>query len=122
MNKNNNLSNKPKFALTAKNELVSWKHPGGKLFKLGPESLSDAELLSILIGTGIPKRSALQIAEYILDRFQSFRGMSGQDMKEYLAIPGINKVKCARIAATWEIARRIVHMVLKDREKYEQIN
>jgi len=33
-----------------------WKHPGGKLRELGPESLTDTELLAILISSGIKPR------------------------------------------------------------------
>lgn len=50
----------------------SWHHPGGKLRELGPESVSDAELLAILISTGVKDRPAAQIAEDILARFGSF--------------------------------------------------
>jgi DNA repair protein RadC len=39
-----------------------WKHPGGKLRELGPESLSDAELLAILISSGIKGKPAEKIA------------------------------------------------------------
>ncbi|MEA1872749.1 MAG: UPF0758 domain-containing protein [Chloroflexota bacterium] len=39
-----------------------WQHPGGKLRELGAETLTDAELLSILIAPGIPGKPAEKIA------------------------------------------------------------
>ena len=55
-----------------------WRHPGGKLRELGPESLSDAELLAILISTGTKGKTAEKIAEEILEKFGSFKGMANQ--------------------------------------------
>jgi DNA repair protein RadC len=43
-----------------------WQHPGGKLRELGADKLSDAELLSILISTGVKGKSAEEIAKEIL--------------------------------------------------------
>ena len=91
-----------------------WKHPGGKLAALGADKLSDAELLSILIATGIKGKSAEQIAEEIIKKFGSFRGMANQPANKFMKIEGLGKVKFIRIAAAFEIARRIVHMVQKD--------
>lgn len=94
-----------------------WHHPGGKLRDLGPETLTDAELLSILIATGIKGKPAERIAEEILERFGSFKGMANQPLEKLLDIRGIADVKIIRIAAAFEIARRIVNEVLKEHEK-----
>jgi len=98
-------------------EIQRWRHPGGKLRELGAESLSDSELLSILISTGIKGKSAEKIAEEILAKFGSFKGMANQPLKKFLEIKGIADVKIIRIAAAFEIARRIVNQVLKEYEK-----
>jgi DNA repair protein RadC len=84
-----------------------WRHPGGKLRELGPTSLSDAELLAILISAGIKGKPAEKIAEEILARFGSFTGMSRQPIKKFLEIKGLGAVKTHRIAAALEIARRM---------------
>jgi len=94
-----------------------WTHPGGKLREVGAESLSDAELLSIIISTGIKGKSSEKIAEEILSKFGSFKGMANQPLEKFLKIKGLADVKISRIAATFEIARRIVHKVLKDYDK-----
>lgn len=43
-----------------------WQHPGGKLRELGPEALTDIELLAILISSGIKGKPAEKIAEEVL--------------------------------------------------------
>jgi len=92
-----------------------WKHPGGKLLAEGPETLSDAELLAILIGTGVKGKSAEKIAEEIMERFHSFKGLANQPFEKFYTLKGLGKVKTIRIAAAFEIARRIVNQVLKEK-------
>jgi DNA repair protein RadC len=96
---------------------LEWHHPGGKLIELGADKLTDAELLSILISTGIKGKSAEAIAEEILKKFGSFKGMANQPMMKFLDIKGLGDVKIIRIAAAFEIARRIVNQVLVEYEK-----
>ena len=55
-----------------------WHHPGGKLREVGPEALSDAELLAILISSGVKDKPAGEIANGILAKFGSFKGMANQ--------------------------------------------
>jgi len=94
-----------------------WQHPGGKLRELGAETLTDAELLSILIAPGIKGRPAEKIAEEILQRFGGFKGMANQPLEKLLDIKGLGDTKIIRIAAAFEIARRIVNEVLKEHEE-----
>ena len=86
-----------------------WRHPGGKLREHGPESLSDAELLAILISSGIKRKPVEHIAEEILAKLGSFKGMANQPLHKFLEIKGLGHVKTIRIAAAFEIARRIVN-------------
>lgn len=99
------------------NKSKKWSHPGGKLRELGSETLTDTELLSILIAPGIKGKSAEAIAEEILERFGGFKGIANQPLEKLLGIRGIADVKIIRIAATFEVARRIVNQVLKEHEK-----
>jgi len=94
-----------------------WHHPGGKLRELGAETLTDAELLSVLISPGIPGKPAEKIAEEILRRFGGFKGMANQPLGKLLDIKGLGDTKIIRIAAAFEIARRIVDEVLKEHEE-----
>jgi len=98
-------------------KVQKWRHPGGKLREVGPEFLSDTELLSILISTGIKGKNAEKIAQEVLEKFGSFKGMANQPLSKFLEIKGLGDVKIIRIAAAFEIARRIVKEVLKENEK-----
>jgi len=84
-----------------------WHHPGGKLRELGAGSLSDAELLSILISTGIKGKSAEKIAEEVIQKFGSLEGLANQPLERFLEIKGLSDVKIVRIAAAFELARRL---------------
>lgn len=99
------------------NKSQKWYHPGGKLRELGAEKLTDSELLSILIAPGIKGKPAEDTAADILNKFGSFRGMANQPLQKFLEIKGLADVKTVRLAAAFEIARRIVHEVLKDHER-----
>jgi DNA repair protein RadC len=95
-------------------KLPIWQHPGGKLRELGAETLSDAELLSILIAPGISGKPAEKVAEEILQRFGGFKGMANQPLEKLLDVKGLGDTKIIRIAAAFEIARRVVHGELKN--------
>ncbi|MCI0453973.1 MAG: hypothetical protein L0Y68_03125 [Candidatus Dadabacteria bacterium] len=97
--------------------MQKWRHPGGKLRELGAESLTDSELLAILISTGTKKKPAEEVAKEILDKFGSFKGMANQPLEKFLEIKGLGDRKIIKIAAAFEIARRIVNQVLKEYNK-----
>ena len=84
-----------------------WSHPGGKLRELGAEALSDAELLAILISTGVKGSPAEKIAEEVVERFDSLSEMANVPLERFLEIKGLSDVKIIRIAAAFEIARRL---------------
>ena len=86
-----------------------WRHPGGKLRELGPESLTDTELLAILISSGIKAKPAEEIADEVLTNFGSLNGMANQPLQKFLEIKGLGDVKVIRIAAAFEIARRMAN-------------
>lgn len=98
-----------------------WQHAGGKLIELGAGSLSDTELLSILISTGIKGKSAEKIAEELLAKFGSYKGLSNQPLKKFLKIKGLGDVKIIRIAAALEIAKRCVDIVIKELKEDKEL-
>ena len=70
-----------------------WRHPGGKLLRSGPETLTEAELLAIIISAGTPQKPAEKIAEEIIEKFHSFRGVAEQPVQELMKIKGLGQVK-----------------------------
>ena len=90
------------------------ERPREKLLEYGADKLSDAELLAIILRTGVKEKSALDLADEILNKFGGFKGMSGRDFEDFKKIGGLNDAKLASISATLEISSRIVRQVLKD--------
>lgn len=93
---------------------IIWNHPGGKLLRKGAQYCTDAELLAILIGSGIPKKPAIKMAEEIIERFKDFKGLANQPFEKLYQIKGLKQVKVIRIAAALEIARRITNQAVKE--------
>lgn len=96
-------------------DLPEGLRPREKLLKEGAEILSDTELLAILIGKGIKGKSAIDLADEIMRKYNSFRGLAGKSIEELKEIKGLGETKILNIAAAFEIARRIVEEV----QKYE---
>ena len=93
-----------KKAAKTEGKVVTWKHPGGKMERLGPETLTDSELLAVIISSGIPGKSAERIAEDIINKFGSFRGIAGQPYEKFEQVYGLGKVKIHRLAAAFVIS------------------
>lgn len=89
---------------------MKWNHPGGKLREQGADNLTDTELLAILISTGIRNKPAVKIAEEVMEKFGSLEGLANQPLERLLEIKGLSDVKIIRIAAAYELARRLARM------------
>lgn len=81
--------------------------PREKLLKKGPQTVSDAELLAILIRVGVPGGSAVNLAKQLLKRFGSLGALSEAPLEELMGVKGLTGAKAAQVAAAREIARRI---------------
>ncbi|HEV3349268.1 MAG TPA: DNA repair protein RadC [Methylomirabilota bacterium] len=81
--------------------------PRERLYHKGPESLADAELLAIQLGTGLAGCSAMDMARELLGRYGSLSGLAGRGIAELAAVRGIGPVKAVRLAAAFEITRRL---------------
>jgi DNA repair protein RadC len=87
-------------------ELPRDDRPRERMQKHGPETLSNAELLAILIGSGLRGKNAIQLARELLVG----KGMSTlkqRELNDLASVGGVGPAKAARIAAAFEIARRM---------------
>lgn len=80
--------------------------PREKLLALGPAALSDAELIALLLRTGLPGISVLQLADRLLDTFGGLAGLLRAEPEQLERIKGIGPAKRAEVAAVLELARR----------------
>lgn len=82
--------------------------PREKLFDGGAESLTDAELLAIVLrtGNGSTGESALDHARRLLTRFGDLKGVSDASFAELGSVKGVGTAKIAQIKASFELGRR----------------
>lgn len=90
--------------------IVAWpegERPRERLLRLGPQSLTDAELVAILLRVGVRGTSAVELARQLLKKFGSLRALAETPLSALLEIKGLKGAKAAQLAAAMEVARRI---------------
>lgn len=89
-------------------ELPDYERPNEKCLSLGPESLSDAELISVIIRTGCQGEKSLDLAQRILNAGpDGVLNLIYLDVEELQKIHGIGQVKAAQLKCVGELAKRI---------------
>ncbi len=92
--------------------------PREKLVLKGRHSLSDAELLAILIGSGTRNESAVDLAKTVLRRVQdNLAELSKQSLSDLTAVRGIGPARAVTILAALELGRRRNESDVLAREK-----
>lgn len=82
------------------------ERPRERLLEQGAQSLSDAELIAILLRTGTAGRSALDVGRDALARFGGLSGLLAARPDQLAAIDGLGPAKSAQLQAILELARR----------------
>jgi DNA repair protein RadC len=90
------------------------ERPRERLARLGPRSLSNAELLAILLRVGVKGENAVQVAQRLLNTFNGVTGLHKASFAEVCAEHGISTAKAAQIKAALELGNRM------ERESIEQ--
>lgn len=89
--------------------------PREKLLARGPQALADAELLALLLRTGVKGTPVLQLAQGLLDRFGGWAGLLATGVRELGTVKGLGPAKRAEIAAVLEITRRSLSQRLAEK-------
>ena len=87
-------------------DLPKPERPRERLQKFGPEALSAQELLALVIGRGIPRKSVMSIAQELLAKFGNVKAISQATIEELSQIKGIGLAKAAQIKACFELGKR----------------
>ncbi|WP_193074431.1 RadC family protein [Pseudomonas sp. FME51] len=82
------------------------ERPREKLLLQGAAALSDAELLAIFLRTGLPGRSAVDLARDLLHGFGSLRALLQADQADFCSHAGLGPAKFAQLQAVMEMGRR----------------
>ncbi|MDF9618947.1 DNA repair protein RadC [Pseudomonas entomophila] len=85
------------------------ERPREKLLNRGAAVLSDAELLAVLLGSGVAGRNVLDLARGLLAKFGGLRQFLEADRAKVLGEPGVGPVKYAQLQALLEIGRRYLN-------------
>ena len=86
--------------------------PREMLLEKGPEALSDAALLAILLRTGMKGKNAIALAREMINRFGGLNGLMMTTQEDLLSIKGIGKAKMAQIFASMKVSRQQMHRPL----------
>ncbi|MBQ4468470.1 MAG: DNA repair protein RadC [Firmicutes bacterium] len=83
------------------------ERPIEKLLAHGKESLSNSELLAVILGSGFGDMSAIELAENILALKDGIRGLTELSPDDLMKIPGIGPRKAASVISALELGRRV---------------
>ena len=84
------------------------ERPREKMLERGPESLSHAELLAILMRTGTGKKNVVEIAQELLQAADgSLVSLSALEIGNMQAVDGIGPDKAVTVTAAFELGRRV---------------
>ncbi len=89
-------------------ELPQAERPRCRLRDLGAPALSSAEVLAILIGSGVAGRNALDLAQRLLIDAGGWSGLQRLSFEELTRVYGIGEARAAQIKAALEIGRRLL--------------
>ncbi|TYS00912.1 JAB domain-containing protein [Rossellomorea vietnamensis] len=91
------------------------ERPRERMVQSGAASLSNQELLAIILRTGTKSESVLQLSNRVLTTFEGFRMLKEASLEEITEINGIGLAKAVQIMAAVEIGRRIGNLAYDDR-------
>jgi DNA repair protein RadC len=92
------------------------ERPRERFISNGPASLSNHELIAILLRTGTKDESVLQLSNRLLTSFEGLRLLKAATLEEITSIKGIGQAKAIQILAAVEVGRRISN--LNDNDRY----
>ncbi len=99
---------------TCMKELPVSERPYERCEKLGPQALSDAELLAVILRTGCREINSLELAREVLRKEETHPNLMGLcylSREQLMEIPGIGRVKAIQLQTIAELAKRIAKTV-----------
>jgi DNA repair protein RadC len=99
--------------------IVSWpedERPREKLLQRGAAALGDAELLAIFLRTGVPGKSAVDLARDLLEEFGGLVGLLSASQSEFCRAKGLGTAKYAQLRAVLELSQRYLRSELAERD------
>lgn len=91
------------------------ERPRERFIKLGPQNLSNQELIAIILRTGTKAESVIQLAQRLIKEFEGLRMLKDATLEELTKIKGIGKAKAIQLLAAVELGRRINSLTNEER-------
>jgi len=88
-------------------DLPARERPRERLYDSGPAALADTELLALQLGSGRRGRTAIDVARDVLTRYGSLTEVASREAAELASVKGVGRAKAARLAAAFELTRRL---------------
>ena len=98
-------------------DLPKTTRPREKLLAMGSHTLTDAELLAVMLGTGLPGQNVLQLAQALLENFHGLAGLlqaTPADLREAKGLGG--SARRAQLLAVLEMSRRVLLQKMRKRD------
>ncbi|HMC77593.1 MAG TPA: DNA repair protein RadC [Vicinamibacterales bacterium] len=92
--------------------------PREKLERVGPAGLGDNELLAIVLGHGVPRAGALELANAVLDTAGGLHGLARVTTDDLRRVPGIGAARASQIIAAIEAGRRTLLRSRRERQQF----
>ncbi|MFP4661333.1 MAG: RadC family protein [Halanaerobiales bacterium] len=97
-------------------EMPADERPREKLVKYGADSLSDAELLALIIRVGNTKRTAVELSQDIYNKYGGLKALHYLTVKELKKVKGIGTAKAVQIRALVELSKRMASINREEKE------
>jgi DNA repair protein RadC len=87
------------------------ERPRERLKRQGPEALTTAELVAILLGSGIQGKSVLMLAQELVNRFGSLRALSEATIAELREVKGLGEAKAIQLKAAFSLGAKAASQI-----------
>ncbi len=95
--------------------------PRERLLKVGPEALSDEELVAILLRTGGDGKDVFELSKRIFELYPSLTALADASLNELMKIKGVGLAKAASIISALELGKRLHREMVKERKKLKTV-
>ncbi len=102
-----------RWLIMAIKDWVAEVRPREKLLQRGAQALTDAELLAIFLRTGVKGKSALDLAQDLLNEFNDLRSLLNADQNRFCEAKGLGSAKYVQLQACVELSKRYLRQCLQ---------
>ncbi len=100
-------------------DLPKSERPRERLIKHGADTLSSAELIALILNTGIKGESVIMMSQKILMQFGSLKGIMESSLEDLKQVKGLGEVKATKLMASLAIAKKLIGEIKISDEKKE---